>query len=250
MIRNISFAIAGIGIVSALAIWDNFNTSSPDPVASIDPARLVPNWDAISSWPSGAQDEGAAQAKPDPKLVTTVIILDDSGSMGGQMGAAKDAVVEAVGQMTPESRVGVIALNAGMVTPVSAASDAAVSLPARLDPIIAEGGTPLGARLGDALAILGAEARQSRGFGIFRILVTTDGAATDEFMLQDRVAEIVSTTPIELATIGLGIGEGHALNVPGYTSYVSIDSVDQLASALREAAAEQTVFQPITKFED
>ncbi|MFK7941755.1 MAG: hypothetical protein AB8B85_02395, partial [Paracoccaceae bacterium] len=80
--------------------------------------------------------------------------------------------------------------------------------------------------------------------------VTTDGVAGDGDIMNAAVTRILSSTPIEIATIGLGIGEGHALNVPGYTSYVSVESVGDLADALKAAAAEQTVFQPITKFED
>ncbi|MEM7190984.1 MAG: vWA domain-containing protein, partial [Pseudomonadota bacterium] len=151
---------------------------------------------------------------------------------------------------SPDSRVGVLALNGGMILPVTSAQEASRTLAAQLQPIQAGGGTPLGARLAQAEGLLTFEAQSRRGFGTFRILITTDGAASDEAIMNDTVADILSSTPIELATIGLGIGEGHALNVPGYTRYVSVGSVGELADALQAAAAEQTVFQPITKFEE
>ena len=248
-------AIPTIAIIAVIAvgfIWNQASISPPadTSVRSMDPVRLAPNWDAIASWPPGAGDGGTAQSNPDPLQVTTLIILDDSGSMSEQMVAAKQAVVDAVAQFPSDNRVGVLALNGGMILPVTTAGEAASRLATQLDPIQAKGGTPLGARLTEAAGLLTSEAQSRRGFGTFRILVTTDGAATDDIVMNDAVASILSTTPIELATIGLGIGEGHALNVPGYTNYVSIGSVGELANALQAAAAEQTVFQPITKFED
>ncbi|MEM7060076.1 MAG: vWA domain-containing protein [Pseudomonadota bacterium] len=246
-----SIVPAIVFVVFGAVIWTQFIGSSPPPqdeVARLDQTRLVPDWAAISSWPPSAGEAAGAQANPDPWQVTTMIILDDSSSMRDQMNAAKQAVIQAVGQFDPDSRVGVIALNKGMVMPVQLASDASRSVENDLASVSANGATPLGASLSDAAGILTQEAQNRRGFGVFRILVTTDGAASDSDLMNDAVADILSTTPIEIATIGIGIGEGHALNVPGYTSYVSVSSVDQLAGALQEAAAEQTTFNPITEF--
>lgn len=238
-------------IIGAIA-WNQLNQISTEPQYDpIDLTQAAPDWPAISAWPSGSGEAaGSAEANPDPWQVTMLIILDDSGSMGGQMEAAKQAVIEAVSQLDPNSRVGVLGLNAGAILPVSSAAEAARTLPDRLHPLSADGGTPLGARLNEASRILTDEARRRRGFGVFRILVTTDGVASDGAVMNQAVAGILSKTPIELATIGLGIGEGHALNVPGFTSYVSVESVEDLAGALNAAAAEQTTFQPITKFEE
>lgn len=248
--------IAGIVGIVAYSVWQDQFNQVPPPVPStppIDQTSLVPNWSAIASWPlvkKGTETIVETEASPDPSLVTTVIVLDDSGSMGDNMGAAKQAVIDAIGQMPTESRIAVLALNGGEVLPVMAVSDATRELPGRLSPIIPTGSTPLGKRLGDALSMLSSEATRRRGFGTYRILVTTDGAASDHERLNRAVTRILSTTPIELATIGLGIGEGHALNMPGFTDYVSVTSVEQLAEALRAAAAEQTTFDPITSFGD
>lgn len=209
---------------------------------------LTPNWSAIAEWPPTSEETSTPLAKLDPWQVTTLIVLDDSGSMKSQIAGAKSALVDAVRRFDPDSRVGVIALNAGPVADVAFARDAAAALPAQLDTVQADGGTPLGARLIDAANILAGEAGSRRGFGVFRILVATDGAASDSAKLNAAVTRILSNTPIELATIGIGIGEGHALNVPGFTSYVSVASVDGLAQALSAAAAEQTTFKPISEF--
>lgn len=237
--------------IVAVVLWDSFsNQSSPPTGSTIDVATLNPDWSVISAWPGSSEDTAGVDATPDPGRITTLIVFDDSTSMSNQIAAARQAVVTAVAGFAPENRVGVIALNAGGVIPIMPANEAFQILPARLEAVEANGATPLGRSLNAAADLLTQEAQLRRGFGVFRILVTTDGAASDEDMMNQVVAQIMSRTPIELATIGLGIGEGHALNLPGFTSYVSVANASELASALTNAAAEQTVFQPITSFED
>ena len=252
--KRVLFPLVFMMLIIGAVAWNQISQVSTEPQYDpIDLSQAAPDWPAISAWPPTREGETAtitADANPDPWQLNMLIILDDSGSMGGQMEDAKTAVIEAVRQLDPDSRVGVLALNAGAILPVMSAADAARELPGRLHPLSADGGTPLGARLLEAAAVLTMEARRRRGFGIYRILVTTDGVASDGDAMNRNVAGILSQTPIELATIGLGIGEGHALNVPGFTSYVSVESVADLANALNAAAAEQTTFQPITKFEE
>ena len=260
IVSSLVVASAGIFMLSSC---DNSSpvtqVSEPAQVTSNDHADMMPDWSTIALWPFGSEDESSdievadeadTPATVDPWQVTTVIVLDDSGSMQGQIEPAKTAIIEAVTQFAPESRVGVIALNAGQVSEVVSAADAVTMLPDQLRSIAADGDTPLGRRLEDAAEILATQAEQRRGFGVFRILVTTDGEASDANRLHKAVSNILSKTPIELATIGIGIGEGHALNVPGFTSYVSVSGVDGLAGALTAAAAEQTTFQPIDRFEE
>ena len=269
--RKIGFYVIFIPIAILLVYQVNFQLDRPTPitspssapaaeqVTSINRAALMPNWSTIASWPLGSVESTNAinstettgkVTTVDPWQVTTVIVLDDSGSMQGRLEQAKTAIIQAVSQLDPQSRVGVIALNGGQVSGVVSAADAAVLLPEQMRDIFADGGTPLGSRLDAAAEILAVEAEKRRGFGVFRILVTTDGEATDADRLEASVSKILSSTPIELITIGIGIGEGHALNLPGFTSYVSVDGVDGLAGALTAAAAEQTNFQPIDRFEE
>ncbi len=234
----------------------NQNSTSGKNNPKIDTSALIPDWSAIAAWPNNSQstsdipEASETTTTVDPWQITTIIVLDDSGSMKLQIDDAKAAVIQAVAQFDPQSRVGVIALNGGLVTEVVTAEEATKRLPGQLASIIADGDTPLGSRLDDAAALLANEAEARRGFGVFRILVTTDGAASDANKLKTAVSQILSETPIELATIGIGIGEGHALNVPGFTNYVSVQGVDGLAGALAAAAAEQTKFQPIDRFEE
>ena len=218
----------------------------PDPVIAIDPAALVPDWTRISAWPGF---EAPGGSNPDPGQLSTVIVLDDSGSMGPMMLDAKQAVIDAVSQFPDNSRVAVIALNRGRVLDAVAVDEARASLPAAIDPVMADGKTPLGRALGTALDLLAQEAARQRGFGTYRILIATDGRASDAAVLRRAIAEILSASPVEVATIGIGIGEGHALNMPGFTDYVSVQGVDRLAAALAQVSAEQESFQPVTAFE-
>lgn len=208
---------------------------------------LAPNWEKIAQWP-GEEAEGTHA--PDPDRLTTVIVLDDSGSMSAEMADAKQAVLAAAQQLPEDGRLAVLALNSGMVLRPMSVPDAQSALGEALAQVSADGSTPLGARTLEATRILSAEAAMQRGFGTYRLVITTDGQASDEDALRDAIVEILSSTPIEVATIGLGIGEGHLLNMPGQVRYVSIASVDELAAALSDATAEQTSFDPITQFSE
>ena len=220
----------------------------PGPATAVEGIPLAPDWPAIAAWPP--EDEGGGvEAAPDPERLTTVMVLDDSSSMNARMGAAKDAVTEAARLLPQSGRLGVLALNAGLVQEPAPAAEAAAALPSRLDPIRADGSTPLGPALMAARAMLEAEAARQRGFGTYRIIVATDGAADDELRLAEAVAGILTETPIQISTIGIGLGSGHVLNMPGHVSYVGVTDVSGLATALAAAVAENTTFEPITAFD-
>ncbi len=206
------------------------------------------DWAAIDAWPPAAEDGIDTQAEPDPERVTTVIVLDDSGSMGSDMEAAKDAVLTAVEQLPDSGRISVLGLNSGMILEPSDVIDARLALPGALINVQPNGNTPLGSTLGEAYLLISREAAQQRGFGTYRIIVTTDGKASDEDILLQNTAHILKNSPVQVSTIGLGIGAGHPLNLPGLTTYAAIDNVAGLADALKAVAAEQTSFQPITDF--
>lgn len=245
---NTGFVTTGALIIAAIVFgWDLiFPQGGLSRAPQIDEARLAPNWSAIASWPG---TEAESSAAPNPNRLTTVIVLDDSGSMGGAMEDAKEAVLIAVNQLPDDGTVAVLALNAGLVLPPTNVAEARTALPNALSPVSPNGGTPLGSSLLQAMTLLEEEAAQQRGFGTYRALITTDGQAGDEDLLEQAIEQILSSSPVEVATIGIGIGEGHPLNMPGHVRYVSVAGVDGLAAALTEAAAEQTSFEPITAFE-
>ena len=219
---------------------------------------MTPDWRAISAWPTvevatadpaGGVRPDTLAATPDPNHVTTVVLLDDSGSMGGQMDGAKEAVARAVQALDSAGSVSVIALNRGELLPVTPVAEAQRVIGSRLTAVYADGGTPLGRRLRDARRAIEADATARRGYGRYRIVVVTDGNASDGEVLVREVRRIVQRTPVQISTIGLGIGEGHILNQPGHVSYTSVDDVAALEQALTRAIAEEATFDPITSFD-
>ncbi len=208
--------------------------------------EVTPNWSAIASWPQ--VDSGAVEATPNPNRRITAIVLDDSGSMGNDMEAAKGAVLAALDAMSPEDRVAVIALNKGILLPFMLVSDARDPLAKALRPVLSNGGTPLTGAVRAAQGLLEAEAASARSFGTYRMIVTTDGVADDPGALTDTVAAMAETTPIQLATIGIGVDGRHVLRQPQLGDFVDIDNVAALRTALQDAIAENADFEAITNF--
>ncbi|MEL6465187.1 MAG: vWA domain-containing protein [Pseudomonadota bacterium] len=236
--------IAVLGAI-AFAIFQESNQGDPQAIAR-DP--VTPNWAAIASWPGVEVD--LVDARPDPNRRVTAIVLDDSGSMGEDIGPAKAAVVSALEAMDAEDRVAVLALNAGTVLTFSSVSDAQSALPDLLRPISSDGGTPLARAIGEAQAMLESEAATVRGFGTFRLIVTTDGQADDGRALDSVIETLAASTPIQVTTIGIGISGGHVLRRDDLGSFVDVANVAALADALQAAVAENTDFTAITDFQD
>lgn len=230
--------IIGIGMFSSLFEEQVSFTSRP---------AVEPNWTAIAAWPDIEAAE--VEAIPDPNRTFTAIVLDDSGSMGSDINAAKEAVVASLASMEPEDRLTVIALNAGEIIPFISVEQAAGVLPDRLARVMSDGGTPLTTAMQASRAALMQEAARSGGFGTYRILVTTDGVADDENALNLEIEDIARRTPIQVATIGVGISGNHILRRPDLAAFVAIDNVSQLAAALRDAIAEEQTFSATTTFE-
>ena len=245
MAKSALVAVAGVVAVSGFIFYNTL--SEPGTYTPATDMGTV-DWEALAAWPPLIEVPDV-EAVPDPDRIFTMIVLDDSGSMGSDLEQAKAAVLEAVRMMDPNDRVDVLALNAGLVLPFETVEDAADILPGRLSPLRSTGSTPLGPALSAARDLLSEEAARSRSFGTYRIIVTTDGAADDPDLLVREVIETVNKTPVQVATIGIGIGRRHVLNAEGHTSYVAVDDVGKLAQALQAAVAENASFDPITAFE-
>ena len=230
--------------VVAFIIAQNLGDDDP-PAVSLEP--VIPNWSAIAAWPNS--EATLVEAQPDPNQRVTAIILDDSGSMGADIVPAKAAVIDALDAMEPGDRVAVLALNSGTILPFSTVSDARAALPGRLAPIRSDGSTPLTSSIEDAMALLDSEAATLRGFGTYRLIVTTDGDADNGPALVRAIETLASRTPIQLTTIGIGIGGGHVLRREDLGSFVDVANVSALASALQAAVAENTDFTAITDFD-
>ncbi len=237
------FVLLAVVVGMAFAIFREGTQDDPR-VVQHDP--VTPNWAAITAWPTITAD--VIEAQPNPNRRVTAIVLDDSSSMGSDIVPAKAAVVGALDAMADDDRVAVLALNAGTVLPFTTVSDARASLPNLLSPINSDGGTPLTNSVLQAQTLLEAEAATVRGFGTFRLIVTTDGQANDDQALDAVIEGLAAGTPIQLTTIGIDIRGGHVLRRADLGSFVDVDNVDALQTALQAAVAENTDFAAITDF--
>ncbi|MCH2163333.1 MAG: VWA domain-containing protein [Marinovum sp.] len=233
-----------IGGVVLFGIAEDIGVDLPQ---VIPPAKVEPDWTAIAAWPG--RDADAVEATPDPNRRITVIVLDDSGSMGGDMPAAKQAVFQAVQAMEDSDRVAVLALNRGVVLPFTDVVDARDVVGPALDPVRPDGSTPLGAAMGNAQEMLAQEAAMARAFGTYRMIITTDGQADSDENLTQQVEGLAATTPIQVATIGIAISGGHVLRRNDLGSFVDVSNIEGLQAALTSAIAESLSFDAVTSFD-
>ena len=212
------------------------------------PVTITPDWATIALWPG--LESPTATAEPDAARETTILVFDDSGSMSDEINDAKAAVLGLAARLPETTHLGAVALNKGVLIEPMPAKEAVIELEQALQRVYADGSTPLTEAVAAAYEMIRQAAADQRGFGNYRIIVTTDGAANDEDTLLAEVTNILSNSPVQIATIGLGIGRGHPLNLEDETQYIAIDSVAEMAGALETVSAEQTTFDPITQFEE
>ncbi|MEM1373125.1 MAG: vWA domain-containing protein [Pseudomonadota bacterium] len=246
MILNRLIPIVVVSVIAASIIQSVLQQPATESSRSEFSEPVVPNWSAIAAWPS--LEATQVEAAPDPNRLITAIVLDDSGSMGSDIVPAKAAIVATLDGMADDDRVAVLTLNQGTVWQFSSVADARSGLAQALAPIDSNGSTPLTNAVNQARGLLEAEASIVRGFGTFRVIVTTDGIADDGAALNLAVASLAETTPIQITTIGIGISGGRVLRRDDLGTFVDVENVDALQSALQAAVAENTDFTAITDF--
>ena len=155
--------------------------------------------------------------------------------------AAKKALGEVLSTLTPETNVGVLALNSTVnqsnwIVPLGPAD------PNRwrtsIDRIQAHGGTPLGAFLkigGDALL----EARAEQGYGTYRLLVVTDGEANDSHLVEAYLP-IILRRGLIVDVIGVDMNAEHSLAARAH-SYRSANNDQTLKEAISAVFAETSL---------
>lgn len=182
-----------------------------------------------------------------PSDSTVVVILDDSGSMKQPMSsgmlridAAKQALTSVLSQLPPDTRVGVLTLNTKLngvhwIVPIGKIGD--TDWRERVGRIKAEGGTMLGefSKVGaDELLKLRASGR----YGSYRLLIVTDGEASDPAVLGSYLPDIMSRG-LTLDVIGVSMASEHSLARLAH-SYRSADDAEALTAAISEVFAETT----------
>jgi uncharacterized protein YegL len=173
-----------------------------------------------------------------------VVVLDDSGSMGGQMqrqtrvtkiSAAKTALISVLETLPTDAKVGIVRLNSSPAWVVPLGPVEHESTRSAILGIEASGGTPLGRfmKIGaDALL----QARQAEHYGSYRLLIVTDGEATDARLVERYLPDILSRG-LTVDVIGVELAERHSLATQVH-SYRRADDPKMLATAVREVFAE------------
>lgn len=177
-----------------------------------------------------------------------VIVLDDSGSMReimkrdrrSRIEAAKIALSQVVKQIAPDTNLGILLLNGARANnhwyvPVGPVDTQQINQ--RIQSLQANGGTPLGEALriaSDELLTL----RSKKIYGTYRLIVVTDGEASDQALLDQYLPDILSRG-ILIDAIGVDMRSDHSLATKVH-SYRRADDQDSLANAIQEIMAERT----------
>ncbi len=74
------------------------------------------------------------------------------------------------------------------------------------------------------------------------MVVITDGEANESSKLNRWVHFVLNNSPIQIYTIGFGIGTDHTLNQPGLTQYKPAENLAELRRGLKEVLAESETF--------
>jgi len=176
-----------------------------------------------------------------------VVVLDDSGSMCEPLGsasgvtkmeAAKEALITVLRDLPADASLGVVVLNRGPGDPawiVPLGRHDRSSVAAAVQEIQPAGGTPLGEfmKVGtDALL----ELRQKEHYGRYRLLIVTDGEATDRDLVETYLPDILSRG-ITVDVIGVDMQADHSLATRVH-AYRRADDPPSLARAISESLAE------------
>jgi uncharacterized protein YegL len=187
----------------------------------------------------------AARAAAAVYADNVVIVLDGSGSMQEAMrgtkvrkiDAAKAALREVMATLPPSTQVGLLVFSGrtpGWVVPLGPRRDD--DFFQALTALTAGGGTPLGQymKLGADRLL---EARQAQyGYGSYRLLLVTDGQATDG-NLTTEYAPLILARGIAVDVIGVDMAEDHLL-ARKVNSYRRANDPQALSRAIQEVFAE------------
>lgn len=177
-----------------------------------------------------------------------VIVLDDSGSMRDKMRTdqgkeprmqvAQQALKKLVQQLPDNTQLGVLLMNGapdqgGWLVPLGPLEKAKTV--ALIDQVRANGGTPLGRSMKTAMEQL-LTARASKPIGDYRLIVVTDGEATDRPELNRLLPNMVARG-IVIDVIGVDMKSDHTLASKSHT-YRRANDASSFESALIEIFAE------------
>ena len=177
---------------------------------------------------------------------SVVIVLDDSGSMnrimkGGvpRIAAAKKAIDAVLKQFPADTKLGLLLLNGDRAKQHWAIPLGHLSVPQatrKVDSVVADGGTPLGDRMREGADAL-LQLREKQIYGNYRLLIVTDGEATDANLLALYLPDVLSRG-LMVDAIGVDMQQNHSLATRVH-SYRRADDDAALSKAIQEVFAEK-----------
>lgn len=202
------------------------------------------NFNRLSAWlgavlaATSAMPFGQAQVQVTDNVV---VVVDASGSMGGPMGGstrmsvAKDALKQVLEQIPDTTHVGILVFPRGnWVYPLGPRKES--MLAGAIDSIQSGGATPLGDYIKRGADALLKARRKQFGYGTYRLLVVTDGEATDRGKVEAFTPDIISRG-ITIDCIGVEMASRHTLATKVH-SYRNANDPESLKQAISEVFAE------------
>ncbi|MGB0695589.1 MAG: vWA domain-containing protein [Rhodospirillaceae bacterium] len=198
-----------------------------------------------------AQSAVAGEAPPSNPLAENLfLIVDGSGSMLNagcsdgrpKIDVARESILRFIDTVPETTNLGLLMFDArGHNLWSTLETNNREDIRTAINDMQADGGTPLGIALDYVMGQLRGQAALQRGYGDYRVVVVTDGEASDEFKLNSVMNELLDT-PVMLYTVGFCIDENHALNIPGQTFYAAATSPQELERGLNAVLAESEAF--------
>ena len=232
------FQVSGFGSRVSGTRSERFWTPNPVPRT-----RIAPGLVALLSVLLALCCPGWAQEYHDK----VVIILDASGSMASPMGskniqkiaAAKAALKEVMTKIPETTHVGLLVFSGKNVPdkwlyPLGPRDNAALTK--AIDLPQPGGNTPLGQFIKIGADRLLEERAKQFGYGSYRLLIVTDGEATDGQLTERYTPEVVARG-ITVDVIGVDMKQDHTLATKVH-SYRRADDPEALKKALSDILAE------------
>lgn len=188
----------------------------------------------------------AQDTKTDLYADNIIIVFDASASMGDSIGTgdrsikiavAKSSLRQVVAKLRDNTNIGLFVFgNVSNTNPVPIAPKNVKNLNYAIDNIKDGGGTPLGEFIEKAANQLLQQRQKNLGYGRYKILVVTDGEATDRNKMASVAPEVLKRN-LSLDVIGVGMTSEHQLAKMS-TSYRAANDTDALNKALQDIVAE------------
>lgn len=240
-------SLAVLGALALLALPGCKDSGSVSVESVEEPQRTFESPKVATNAATGSGDREPIPSTTPPgssmdPSSNAYIIFDGSGSMAGQpIEEAKRAVAAFVKGAPADLNIGLFifdGVNSGgrEVVPLGRGDGQRAELDAAIARVRADGGTPLGSAIQTGTTSLIAQFQKQLRYGDIRLVVVTDGMASDEANF-GRSIRFARDHHVPVYTIGFRIKSDHPLR--RYSeAYFTADDEEELLGAMKETLAE------------